>query len=164
MLREALPLVIVVVVAVARGGLVPTRFTSGAGWYPPAPAPSRWLALAIPVALAALVVLPSAERMGLVTSMIGAIVCLSFVVLIGYAGQVSLAQMALAGISGFLLSRLTMSVHIPFPLAPLLSAVAAGAVGLLLGLAAKRVRGVDLAVLTLAAGVAIQEAAFNPRR
>lgn len=160
-LREALPLLVVVVVAVVRGGLVPTRSTPRAGRLPRAGMPSPWLLLAVPVALVGLLVLPPVERLGLIVSLIGAIVCLSFVVLTGYAGQVSLAQMALAGVAGFLLARLTTAAHIPFPIAPVIAAVAAAGVGVLLGLAARRVRGVDLAVLTLAAGVAVQEAVFK---
>jgi len=160
-LREAVPLLVVVAVAVIRGGLVPSRSTPAAARLPQATPPSRWLLLAVPIALVGLLALPSSDRLGLVVSIIGAIVCLSFVVLTGYAGQLSLAQMALAGVSGFLLARLTTAAHIPFPIAPVLAAVVAAGVGVLLGLAARRVRGVDLAVLTLAAGVAVQEAVFK---
>jgi branched-chain amino acid transport system permease protein len=93
--------------------------------------------------------------------MVAAVVCLSVVVLTGYVGQLSLAQMALAGVAGFGLSRLHTALHVPFPLAPLLAALGAAAVGLLVGLASRRVRGVDLAVLTLAAGVAVEELLFK---
>jgi len=116
------------------------------------------------VGAVALTVLSGDYRLGLVRSLIGAILCLSVVVLTGYVGQLSIAQMALAGVAGFSLSRLSQSLGVPFPVAPLLAAAAAGGVGLLIGLAARRVRGVDLAVLTLAAGVAVDEVLFrNPR-
>lgn len=160
-LREAVPLLVVIVIAVVRGGLLPTRSSPASARLPHAGLPSRWLLLAVPVALVGLLVLPSSDRLGLIISIIGAIVCLSFVVLTGYAGQASLAQMALAGVAGFLLARLTTSAHVPFPVAPVVAAVAAMLIGVLLGLAARRVRGVDLAVLTLAAGVAVQEAVFK---
>ena len=48
---------------------------------------------------------------------------LSFVVVTGYAGQVSLAQLALAGAGAYTLSFLTASWGIPFPIAPLVAAL-----------------------------------------
>jgi branched-chain amino acid transport system permease protein len=165
-LRAALPFVVIVVVMVARGQLVPTRTTPPAVRLPAAVRPSRpllALAVAVPAGVLALSLLSGEYRLGLVRSLIGAIVCLSVVVVTGYVGQLSVAQMAFAGVAGFALSRLQEGWGVPFPLAPLLAAVAAAGVGLLLGLAARRVRGVDLAVLTLAAGVAVDEMVFrNP--
>jgi branched-chain amino acid transport system permease protein len=165
-LGDALPFVVVVVVMVLRGHLVPDRATAVMVRLPAAGRPSRpGLAAAVgvvPVA-AALVVLSGAWRLGLIRSLVGAVVCLSVVLLTGYVGQLSLAQMVLAGVAGFTLSRLHTGLHVPFPVAPLLAALCAAGVGLLVGLASRRVRGVDLAVVTLAAGVAVEELLFkNP--
>jgi branched-chain amino acid transport system permease protein len=165
-LRAALPFLVIVTVMVVRGRLVPSRSTPPAARLPAAGRPARPLlaaALAAPVAAAVLLAAPADLRLGLVRSLIGAVLCLSVVVVTGYVGQLSIAQMAFAGVAGFALSRLQHGWGVPFPVAPLLAAAAAAAVGLLLGLAARRVRGVDLAVLTLAAGVAVDEIVFrNP--
>lgn len=166
-LRDGLPLLVIAVVVAVRGELVPGR---GAAAAPaarlprvaPAGRPLRALAVGVPPAVAALLVLSGPYRLGLARSLAGAVVCLSFVVLTGYVGQLSLAQMTLAGVAGFLLARLHTGLHVPFPLAPLLAAAVAGATGLL-RLVSRRVRGVDLAVVTLAAGLAVQETVFaNP--
>lgn len=169
-LRALLPLLLLIGVATARGQLVPGRAAAVAGSVaarmpPVAPAghPWRGLAVGVSVAVVALVLLDGPYRLGLERSLAGAVVCLSFVVLVGYVGQLSLAQMSIAGVAGFLLARLQGGLGVPFPFAPLLATLAAAGTGLLLGLVARRVRGVDLAVITLAAGVAIQEAVFaNP--
>lgn len=165
-LRAALPFAVIVAVMVARGRLVPSRSTPPATRLPAALRPTHpllTLAVAVPAGAVALALLSGELRLGLVRSLIGGVLCLSVVVLTGYVGQLSVAQMALAGVAGFALSRLQDGWGVPFPLAPLLAAAAAAAVGLLLGLAARRVRGVDLAVLTLAAGVAVDEIVFrNP--
>jgi ABC-type branched-subunit amino acid transport system permease subunit len=56
---------------------------------------------------------------------------------------------------------MTTDWGIPFPFAPILSALAAGVVGTLVGLPALRVRGVNLAVVTIAAAIAIQSVYFE---
>lgn len=166
-LRAALPFLVIVAVMVLRGRLVPSRATPPAARLPAAGRPRRPVlstGAAVALGAVALTLLSGDYRLGLVRSLIGAILCLSVVVLTGYVGQLSIAQMALAGVAGFSLSRLSQGLGVPFPVAPLLAAAAAGGVGLLIGLAARRVRGVDLAVLTLAAGVAVDEVVFrNPR-
>ncbi|HET7721489.1 MAG TPA: branched-chain amino acid ABC transporter permease, partial [Acidimicrobiales bacterium] len=101
------------------------------------------------------------DRMAVVTSLIGMLVCLSIVVLTGWSGQISLAQMAFAGVAGFSLSRLATEVGVPFPVAPLLAALLAAGAGLLVGLPALRARGVSLAVVTLAGAVVVEEAVFK---
>jgi branched-chain amino acid transport system permease protein len=165
-LRDGLPFLVVAVLMVWRGALVPSRAAAVAARLPTAGRPSRpWAAAAAGAApcVVALSLLTGSWRLGLTRSLIAALVCLSVVVLTGYVGQLSLAQMALAGVAGFGLSRLHTALHVPFPLAPLLAALGAAHTGLLVGLASRRVRGVDHAVLTLAAGVAVEELLFkNP--
>lgn len=87
------------------------------------------------------------------TTLIAAVLALSLVVLTGFGGQTSLAQMAFAGIAGFGLSKLSMNWDIPFPLAPVLAAGLAMLFGVVVGLPALRVRGTNLAIVTLAGGV-----------
>jgi ABC-type branched-subunit amino acid transport system permease subunit len=86
---------------------------------------------------------------------------LSLVVLTGYVGQVSLAQMSFAGLSAFELSHLGQGAGIPFPIDLLLAALIAVPLGLLIGLPALRIRGVNLAVVTLAFAFAIDALLFN---
>jgi ABC-type branched-subunit amino acid transport system permease subunit len=106
-------------------------------------------------------VLGSDYRLGLIQSLITAILCLSLVVLTGYAGQVSLAQMAFAGISAFALAKVAAAAGVAFPLTLLIAGAVAIPVGLLVGVPALRVRGINLAIGTLAGGFAVDQFAFN---
>ena len=56
---------------------------------------------------------------------IGFVICLSLVVIIGYVGQVSLINLALAGAAAFTLNRLTVQAHVPFPLPAMQNGVGA---------------------------------------
>jgi branched-chain amino acid transport system permease protein len=108
-----------------------------------------------------LVVLPYDFRQAAVNSGIGALMALSLVVIVGYVGQLSLVQVALAGVSGFIISHLASDAGIGFPAALIIAAVATTALGLMTAVSALRVRGVSLAVVTLAAAVAIVKLAFT---
>ena len=124
------------------------------GWLRPAVAAARWSASCL------LVVLPFGYRQALMLSLIGMVVCLSLVVITGFVGQVSLAQVTLAGVCGFAVSHLVVEAGIGFPWGPLVGSVAAVVVGLIVGASALRVRGVSLAVVTLAGVVAIEQFGF----
>lgn len=114
-------------------------------------------------AVAAVVMTSGSYRFGIITSMIVAIIALSLVVLTGLVGQISLAQAAFAGTSGFALSKLGDNVGIPFPIAPLLAALLAALLGVIVGLPALRIRGAHLAVVTLGLAVAVERVIFrNP--
>jgi len=90
------------------------------------------------------------------------VIALSLVVLTGFVGQISLAQGAIAGTAGFALSKYFSDW--PFPLGPIVAALIAALFGLAIAVPALRVRGVNLAVVTLAAAVAIEELVFkNPK-
>ena len=73
------------------------------------------------VGAAALLVTSGSWRAAVIGTFIAAVLGLSLVVVTGYAGQVSLAQLALAGTAAFSLSYLTQTWDLPFPLAPLLA-------------------------------------------
>ena len=90
------------------------------------------------------------------TSLIVAILCLSLVVITGYAGQVSLAQYAMAGIGALISSRLADAAHLEFIPALLIGVAGSVASGALIGLPALRVRGANLVVVTLGLGLAIE--------
>lgn len=102
-------------------------------------------------------------RLGLTNSLIMMLLCLSYVLITGYLGQVSLAQVAFAGAAGFILSRITMTWGMPFPLNMLIAAAGAALLGLLVAFPAFRIRGAELAIVTLAAAIAIERFVFgNP--
>ena len=86
---------------------------------------------------------------------------LSVVVLTGYAGQVSLAQFTIAGIGGLIAAQLAARAGLGFGLALVLGTIGAALVGILFAIPALRTRGVNLAVITLAAAWAAQDMLFN---
>src|SRR3546814_15997862 len=77
------------------------------------------------------------------------IIVLSLVVVTGYAGQVSLTQLALAGFGAWVAGRLVSSAEVPFALALIVAVLATVPLGLLVALPALRTRGRHLAVPTL---------------
>jgi ABC-type branched-subunit amino acid transport system ATPase component/ABC-type branched-subunit amino acid transport system permease subunit len=97
----------------------------------------------------------------LISSLLYGIVGLSVVVVTGYAGQVTFAQLPLAGVAAFLVPPLAHNLHIPFPFAPLLAALGATVVGVVIGLPALRIRGLTLAVVTLALAFAVEALWFR---
>nr|WP_237418529.1 ABC transporter permease [Actinomadura rayongensis] len=147
-----------------RGTSLPDRGAHIEPRLPPAPAPrrvARPTAIGVAVGAVALLILPFDLRQGLVNTLIAVIACLSLVVLTGYVGQVSLAQFAFAGLSGLVVSKIGIDLGIGPPWAPLLGVAAAAVFGLVDVLPAMRVRGVHLAILTLAAAVALQNFGFH---
>lgn len=168
---ELVPLIVILVVLVIRSRPLPSRGVELSQVFASAPRPHnvwRVAAAAIVVGVVGLVVLSGPLRAALVTSMIFAIICCSFVVVTGFTGQISLAQLTLAGVAGFILGPLTTGwrvplIHttIPFPVAPIVAALGATVVGIVIGLPAVRVRGLQLAVVTLAAAVAIEALWFR---
>jgi ABC-type branched-subunit amino acid transport system ATPase component/ABC-type branched-subunit amino acid transport system permease subunit len=85
--------------------------------------------------------------------LIFALAALSLTVLTGWAGQLSLGQFALAGVGGMTTYALVQN-QLVFPVALLLGVVAAVVAALLIGAPALRMRGLLLAVTTLAFAVA----------
>ncbi len=106
------------------------------------------------------------------TTIIAATICLSLVVVTGYAGQLSLAQYALAGVGAYIAARLAAGGevlqlfslgHVDFEIALLLGVLGAIPVGLLVGLPALRTRGVNLAIATLGLALIIERVVLgNP--
>ena len=108
------------------------------------------------------------------TGLVISIVMLSIVLLTGYTGQISLAQMSFAGIAAFIMARMMADgigrgsnlvpvdgPGFPWPIAGAIGVAAAVVVGLVVGLPAVRIRGVQLAVVTIAAAVALQGMYFE---
>ncbi len=79
---------------------------------------------------------------------------ISLTVLTGYGGQVSLGQWAVAGVGGIAAARIDVAHGWPVWATIVVSAVAGAVVSVLIGLPALRLRGLLLAVTTLAFAVA----------
>ena len=78
---------------------------------------------------------------------------LSLNLLMGYAGQVSAAHAAFAGIGGYAVAKLTMSAGMGFPPAIVLAVLFAAIMGVLISLPALRLALESLLILTLSAGM-----------
>jgi branched-subunit amino acid ABC-type transport system permease component len=93
-----------------------------------------------------------------------ALIFLSLVVLVGYAGQISLCHAALAGVSAFLAAHLVVDHHLPFLLAGLVGALLALALGVVLAWRAAHLPPLFLGLASLALGAAIDDVLFtNPK-
>jgi len=164
--REGIPFLVIIVTMVALGERLPERGAVSNWKLPSVPqANVTVVSVTIPIVLAivGLFAFGPLWRAALMTTVIASVLALSLVVLTGFGGQTSLAQMAFAGVAGFALSKLAMRYDIPFPIAPLLAAFGAMLFGLLVGFPALRVRSTNLAIITLAGGVTIAEFVFkNP--
>ncbi|MGH2684177.1 MAG: ABC transporter permease, partial [Actinomycetota bacterium] len=77
-----------------------------------------------------------------------ALVAISLVVLIGWVGQISLAQASFVGVGAFVTAMVARD-GLGFPLNVIVGAAVAGLVAVVLGIVAVRVRGLYLAVATL---------------
>ena len=161
---ELVPLVVMLVALLFTGRAVPVRGTLLRTPLGRAPRPRSY---ALPIFMGfvagavALVVTHGSARSAVISTFISAILALSLVVVTGYAGQVSLAQLALAGAGAFTLSYVTVTWGVPFPFAPLLAALAATVLGVIVGLPALRFRGLTLGVVTLALAFGIEAIWFR---
>jgi branched-chain amino acid transport system permease protein len=91
---------------------------------------------------------------------INAILALSLYLTLA-AGQLSLGSAAFAGIGGYTAGILTMKLGAPFLLSLAAGSALSGVVGLLIGLPVLRLRGVFLAIATLAFGEVVRIAVLN---
>ena len=163
-LQEGLPFLAIIVALVVFGRSIPWRGTLIDRTMPAAGRP-RHVALSAALSLVAgsvaLWTLGSTLRLGLIQSLIMIVLGLSLVVVTGFAGQISLAQMAFAGFGGFMFGILSTDLSVPFPFSLLLAGLATAPLALVVGLPALRTRGLHLAVLTLAAAVALDAFLFK---
>jgi branched-chain amino acid transport system permease protein len=79
-----------------------------------------------------------------------AVAVLGLVLLIGHTGQISVGHGALFALGAYTTAILTTSFDVPYLLTIVVAAVASFLVGLLLGIPALRIRGIYLALVTLA--------------
>lgn len=172
--RQFVPLLAIILVLYLRGDKLPIRGSISIGRQPRAPATSNALlgtGGAVFVAFLLSNIFTSSWESALTTTLIFVLFMFSLTVLVGYLGQISLAQWSLAGVAAWTTGRLAADGEklreFDFftkngPDFPLFFAIVGGVaaavvVGLIVGLPALRIRGVQLAVVTLAAVVAIEE-------
>lgn len=94
-------------------------------------------------------------------AVIYAIVGLSVNILMGYAGQISLGHQAFVGMGAFSAAYLTTVAKVPFYLSVPMAAAIGGLSAALLGLVALRIKGLYLALITLAYGSLAERSLFS---
>jgi branched-chain amino acid transport system permease protein len=92
-----------------------------------------------------------------------AIIGMSLVVLTGWAGQLSLGQMAIVGVGAAVSATCTSRWNVDLTLALMLGGLSGAAVAFAVGVPALRLRGLYLAVTTFAFGLAVQSYFLNDR-
>jgi branched-chain amino acid transport system permease protein len=155
---------IIAVTLMTRGSALPQRGALAELHLPAAPSPRnvrRTTVILVAIVALAFLVLPWDFRQATINTMIGATIALSLVVLTGLVGQVSIAQLALGGVAGFATARFSARLGLDFPVGPILGVLIAVAFGLVAAIPALRVRGVNLALITLAGAVAIEDFGFD---
>jgi ABC-type branched-subunit amino acid transport system permease subunit len=164
-LQEGVPFVVIVIAMIALAGRLPSRggivdaYTASIG------RPRRPLittGISFVIGLIAILVVSELYRSAIASSLITACVCLSVVIITGYVGQISLAQNAFAGFSAFMVAHISAGLGLGFPFGLILAALCAVVLGVIIGLPAVRIRGVNLAVVTLAAAAALDALVFVP--
>lgn len=171
--RQFVPLLVVIVILVLRGSRIPIRGSIVSRGEPRAPElkrPGRTIAAVAALALFLLSVGGWKIEGGVTTTLVAGVFMLSLVVIIGYLGQISLAQWSIAGLAAFVMIRLAADGTFvravdsvakdgpgwPDPLAAVGGVVAALIAGLVLGVPAARVRGLQLAIISIAGVIAIE--------
>jgi len=163
-LQRALPFLVIVFVLVLRGTGLPLRShvnerlpNLGTGVV------TRWFLVTVVSALLLLnfLAFDFTWSTAVYMSLIAGIFILSIVVLTGYAGQISLAQYAIGGLGALLAARLVAHEAWPAELAFVAGVVLAIVVGVVFAIPALRTRGVNLAVVTLGLGFAVEQVVFN---
>ncbi len=166
-IRRALPFVVIALAMVVRGESLPSRGALTVERLPEAVAPlinrGRLIGYGVLIVVSfwLTVFAPFQYRAGMQNSMIGVILALSLVVVTGYVGQISLMQMALAGVGAFSVASFGTKAGMPLPLALTLAIAVGVGFGLIAALPSLRTRGASLAIITLASGLAIGEIFFQ---
>jgi sulfate-transporting ATPase len=163
-IETALPFGLIIFFLVIRGHSLPIRGALSTARLPElGTGIVRWRVLIPVVAVVAALgcaVFPLKLVEALTTSLAWAIILLSVVVLMGFAGQVDLAPLAWGGIAALLVAYLIKDADMPFGIAVVLGTLATIPIGLVFGMPALRARGLNLAVVTLGLGVMVHAMIF----
>ena len=106
----------------------------------------------------------SSQQLLAAFAIVWAMVAVSLVVLTGWGGHISLGQFGLVGVGAITAGNVIEKMHGDFFLALFLAGLAGAAAALLVGLPALRIKGLFLAVTTLAFAIALDEYFFNTDR
>ena len=158
-LQQTVPVLLILAALIWRGNSLPDRAALSEQRLPASPTPRHplpWFVLLGGAAGVGLLLFDAAHRQALIVSMVFAFLALSVVVITGYVGQISLAQLAFAGVAGFAVIGLG-GRGLPFLIAAPIAALVATVVGILVGSTALRVRGMSLAISTLAMAIALEQ-------
>jgi branched-chain amino acid transport system permease protein len=162
-LRPALPFVLLFVALLVRSETrLPEKLKTHAE---PAPPPLRTGivlgGLAVGVALTVSGGLSPFQLLIGSKGLIFACIVLSLVLLTGLSGQVSLMQMSFVGIGAVLVGKLPAAF--PYPVALAVAGLVTGLVGVLVALPAVRLRGIYIALSTLAFAILMDKIVFGNR-
>lgn len=163
-MAELIPLIMILVLLVVRGRPLPSRGAIIQQTLGRAPRPNNLVmptVLSVGIAVVMLLTTHGSFRGAFITTLTLAIIALSQVVVTGFAGQISLVQLTLAGVGAYALSQFGFQMGVPFPIAPILAALVATVIGVVFGLPALRIRGLPVAVVTLALAVALEAIWFK---
>jgi ABC-type branched-subunit amino acid transport system ATPase component/branched-subunit amino acid ABC-type transport system permease component len=154
----AIPFIVIVVAILIRGDVVRGRggvrqrlSAVGTGVVKPA-----WIIASVVIAGALSFLLGHGALDAFSTSLIVAVLGLSVVVATGYAGELSLAQYAVAGVGALSAAKAAAVLGTPFPVALVIGAAAGLAAGVIIGLLSLRVRGDVVAIITVGLALAVQ--------
>ncbi len=175
-LLPAIPFLLLAVLLVARGRLRGLEVSEDplAGCDPPPPMPitatrgpelDRMIklggrALAVGAVVSVLTWVPGNWAFTLTTGLVYSIIFLSITLITGMGGEVSLCQATFAGVGAFIAAQLAVHHGVPILLGAVIGALGALVVGALGALPALRLRGLPLALLTLALALLADNAVF----
>jgi len=161
---DAIPLIVIIIALVVTGQSLPVRShvsdrlpTIGSGLIRP-----------LPVAILLIAGIPLMSSVfsiqwqdAFTVSLAASVVLLSIVVVTGYAGQISLAQYTMAGLGAYIAGKLVATQGWPFWAAVVVGMASSIPIGLAFAIPALRTRGVNLAVVTLGLGMAVNQMLFR---
>ena len=162
-LRPALPFVLLFGALLVRRELrLPERVRTHSEPEPPS-ARTTWVlgAVAVAVALPLSGILDAYQLLIGSKALVFAALAISLVLLTGLSGQVSLMQMSFAGLGAVVVAKLPEAI--PWIIALGIAAIVVGVVGGIVALPALRLRGLYLALLTLALAILMDNLVFGNR-
>jgi ABC-type branched-subunit amino acid transport system ATPase component/ABC-type branched-subunit amino acid transport system permease subunit len=162
-LPSALPFLVIIVILSLRGRSLPTRdFVSATLPRVSSAVISRfWITVWAGLAIILIYSVSTDWVTAVTTGLISAMLLLSLVVVTGYAGQLSLAQVSISGVGILTASKLVSAYGWPMPAAAVAGIGATLLGAFVIGLPALRTRGVTLAVVTLGLADALNSMLFN---
>jgi sulfate-transporting ATPase len=161
---SSLPFAVIIVAVVlggralpGRGELLNVRLPRVGNGHP------KWSSAAVLVALGIIIplVLSPTWATAMINSALFGLLALSIVVITGYAGQISVASAAVAGFGSFIAAHCSSDWHLPFLVCILFGTASAVVLGVIFGAPAVRVRGVNLAIVTLGLSLAVEYMVLN---